>query len=267
MIKLITCDIDGTLLEEYSDPIDPRLFTLINKFYEKGVLFFATSGRQLYNLKKIFEPVKDKIGYIAENGAIVLHNDEVLHKSIIDVDLALDLSKKILEKDNVELFISSENTTYIMPKSKDFDEIIGNAIQNHTTKIKSFDEIDQDILKISLFYENGIDSELIEYFAKNYGHKFQHTTSGHTWYDFMNINTHKGTAIKILQNFIKVSSEETVAFGDNFNDIEMLSDAKYSYAMEQAPEEVKKVANYTCKSVIETLQKLYNDFFGENLND
>ncbi len=263
MIKLITCDIDGTLLQGYADQIEPELFELIEKFYEKGVLFFATSGRQLYNLQKIFAPVKDKIGYIAENGALVVYNNEVLYKSAIDVNLALELAQKILDRESTELFICGENTTYIMPKCKDFDELVGNEIQNHITIIKSFDEIDQDILKISLFYKKGIDNELIEYFSKDYGDKFQHTTSGHTWYDFMNINTHKGNAIKLLQEVIKVTSDETVAFGDNFNDIEMLSDAKYSYAMENAHEEVKKVANYTCKNVIETLKELYNKFFGE----
>ena len=124
MIKLITCDIDGTLLE---------LFELIEKFYEKGVLFFATSGRQLYNLQKIFAPVKDKIGYIAENGALVVYNNEVLYKSAIDVNLALELAQKILDRENTELFICGENTTYIMPKCKDFDELVGNEIQNHIT--------------------------------------------------------------------------------------------------------------------------------------
>lgn len=263
MIKLITCDIDGTLLQGYADQIEPELFELIEKFYEKGVLFFATSGRQLYNLQQIFAPVKDKIGYIAENGALVLYNNEILYKSVIDLNLALELSQKILDKNDTELFICGENTTYIMPKYEDFQDLVDNEIQNHITIIKSFDEIDQDILKVSLFYKNGIDNELIEYFAKDYGDKFQHTTSGHTWYDFMNLNTHKGNAIKLLQEVINVTSDETVAFGDNFNDIEMLSDAKYSYAMENAHEEVKKVANYTCKNVMETLKQLYNKFFGE----
>lgn len=261
MIKLITCDIDGTLLKEYKEPIDPELFVLIEKFYEKGVLFFATSGRQLYNLKQIFEPVKDKIGYIAENGAIIFYKDKILYKSVIDLELAKNLSKKILEKDDIELFICGEHTTYIMPKSKDFDNLIGNEIQNHITPIKHFDEINQDIVKVSFFYKEGINDEIIEDFVKDFGDKFQHTVSGHTWYDFMNLNTHKGNAIKILQNVINVSSEETVAFGDNFNDIEMLTDAKYSYAMEQAHDEVKKVANYTCSNVVETLKYLYNKFF------
>ena len=43
MIKLITCDIDGTLLKGYDDPIQPELFDLIEKFYKKNVLFFAAS--------------------------------------------------------------------------------------------------------------------------------------------------------------------------------------------------------------------------------
>lgn len=263
MIKLITCDIDGTLLQGYADPIKPELFDLIEKFYKKGVLFFATSGRQLYNLQKIFAPVKDKIGYIAENGAIIVHNNEILYKSAIDIELAKRLSQKILDKDSVELFICGEYTTYIMPKSEDFNELVGNEIQNHITVIKSFDEIDQDIVKISLFYKDGVNDKIIQYFVKDFGDKFQHTVSGHTWYDFMNLDTHKGNAIRMLQKVINVSSEETVAFGDNFNDIEMLSDAKYSYAMENAHEDVKKVANYTCKDVIETLKEIYNKFFSE----
>ncbi|WP_250278460.1 HAD family hydrolase [[Clostridium] colinum] len=263
MIKLITCDIDGTLLQSYSDPIDPELFTLIEKFYKKGVLFFATSGRQLYNLQKIFEPVKDKIGYIAENGAIVVHNDEILYKSPIDIELAKSLSKKILDKEGTELFICGEKTTYIMPKSKDFHKLIGNEEENHMTIIECFDDINQDILKVSLHYNEGLNDEIIQYFVKDFGNKFQHTVSGHTWYDFMNIDIHKGNAIKLLQKYINVSSEETMAFGDNFNDIEMLTDAKYSYAMEDAHEDVKKVAKYTCKNVVETLKKVYNDFFDE----
>lgn len=263
MIKLITCDIDGTLLKEFTDPIDPELFDLIEKFYEKGVLFFATSGRQFYNLRQIFDPVKDKIGYIAENGGMVIYKDNVLHKSAIDLELVHSLSKKVLEKEGVELFICGENTTYIMPKTKNSKDLSDAEMQSHTTFIETFDEIEEDIIKISLFCKDGVNNEIIKYFVNEFGEKFQHTVSGHTWYDFMNLNTHKGSAIKILQDAINVSSEETVAFGDNFNDIEMLTDAKYSYAMENAHEEVKKCAKYTCKNVVETLKDIYNNFFGE----
>lgn len=262
MLKLITCDIDGTLLKKYHDPIDEKLFKLIEDFYKKDVLFFATSGRQLYNLQQIFEPVKEKIGYIAENGALIVHNGKTIYKSAMDMDLVKELSNKILKKDNLELFICAKNTTYVIPKAKDFEKTVASQVVNHITPIKSLDDIKDDVLKVSLFNLNGINDDIISYFEKDFGHKLQHTVSGHSWYDFMNLNTHKGSAIKFLQQKINVSPQQTAAFGDNFNDIEMLLDAKYSYAMEDAHQQVKNVAKYTCTDVTQTLQQLYNKFFG-----
>ena len=61
MIKLITCDIDGTLIKDYSNELNNSLFELIKKFKEKGTLFVATSGRQLPNLKILFEPIANDI--------------------------------------------------------------------------------------------------------------------------------------------------------------------------------------------------------------
>lgn len=261
MLKLITCDIDGTLVKNYTDPINPKLFTLIEDFSKKGVLFVATSGRQLYNLKEIFAPVKDKISYIAENGAIIFHKNHMLFKSAIDLSLAKPLAEKILEKEGVELFLCGEETTYIKPKDEKFFNHVGKEIQNDITVINSFDDIKQDIVKISIFAKEGLTEDIINYFVKDFGKDFKHCVSGALWYDFMKPDTHKGNAIKILQKELNVSWEETASFGDNFNDIEMLSDAKYSYAMEDAHEDVKKVANYTCTDVVETLQELYNKFF------
>ena len=263
MIKLITCDVDGTLLEDYENKINPELFTLIDKFREKGVLFFAASGRQLYNLERIFAPVKDKIGYIAENGSIMVYENKVLHKSEIDRKLAKNISEKILNKEDAELFICCEKSTYVIPKSAKVERFITGDIPNKMTIIKSFDDIEEDILKVSFFYDKGINADIVDYFIKDFGDKLQHAKSGKDWYDFMNLNTHKGESIKILQKHLGISKEETVSFGDNFNDIEMLNDAKYSYAMENAHQDVKKHAKFICKDVVETLKELYRKFFGE----
>lgn len=262
MLKLITCDIDGTLLKKYDDPIDEKIFKLIEDFYKKDVLFFATSGRQLHNLQQIFAPVKEKIGYIAENGALIVHNGKTIYKSVMDIDLVKDLSNKILQKDDLELFICAKDTTYAIPKAKDFEKTVSPQVVNHMTYIKSLDDIKDDILKVSLFNLNGINDDIISYFEKDFGQKLQHTVSGHSWYDFMNLNTHKGSAINFLQQKINVLPQQTAAFGDNFNDIEMLLDANYSYAMEDAHQQVKNVAKNTCKDVTQTLQQLYNKFFG-----
>ena len=60
-----------------------------------------------------------------------------------------------------------------------------------------------------------------------------------------------------------ISPSECVAFGDGGNDIEMLKYCGESYAMANAPQEVKNAAKYTCPSnnddgVIITLEKIFS---------
>ena len=57
-----------------------------------------------------------------------------------------------------------------------------------------------------------------------------------------------GRGIHILQNKLGVSYDETMAFGDYLNDIEMLENAYYSYAMENAHPLAKRAANVSTGS-------------------
>lgn len=261
MIKLITCDIDGTLIKDYSKELNNSLFELIKKFKEKGTLFVATSGRQLPNLKILFEPIANDIGYISENGALIVYNNKIIYKSAIENTLAKKLAQKILNTPNLEALICCANTTYIVPKCQNFLNHIKNELKNDITVVNSLDDIKEEILKVSIYEKGKITSETLNPFIEEFGDKFKHTLSGLSWYDFMNCNTHKGSAIEILQKKLNISKDETAAFGDNFNDIEMLKDAKYSFAMEEAHKDVKKYAKYTCSCVETTLNELYNKFF------
>jgi len=69
----------------------------------------------------------------------------------------------------------------------------------------------------------------------------------------MNQNINKGIALEKLQKSLNILPEETMAFGDYMNDIEMLSKASYSYAMENAHPFVKEMASFEAAS---------NDSFG-----
>ena len=69
MIKLIASDIDGTLVENSTAVLHTEMFELIHKLSKEGVLFCAASGRQYQSIANMFEPVKDEIIFLAENGA------------------------------------------------------------------------------------------------------------------------------------------------------------------------------------------------------
>lgn len=261
MIKLINCDIDGTLIKNYGNEVDSKVIELIKKFKDKGVYFFATSGRQLPSLKYIFSEVQEDIGYIAENGALIVHENEVIFKSKMDRLAVKTICDKIIADEGLELFICGETATYIIPKNEEFSRAVMSKADNKMCIVSSVSEVEEDILKVSFCMRDGLTEKFISEFTKEFDDTFKHAVSGHMWYDFMNSNVHKGTAIKQIQEILNVKPEETVAFGDNFNDLEMLQDAGFSYAMADAHDDVKKVAKYTCEDVAEELEALYNRFF------
>ena len=79
---------------------------------------------------------------------------------------------------------------------------------------------------------------------KDFQDSFQVKVSGSKWMDITHPKADKGNAIKLLQKKLNIKKEESVAFGDYLNDIEMLNAVKYSYAMENAHPEIKKNAKY-----------------------
>ena len=74
------------------------------------------------------------------------------------------------------------------------------------------------------------------------------TLSGDMWLDCMAVGVSKGSAIRILQESLQIRPEETMAFGDQFNDIEMLGQAYYSFAVANARPEVKAAARFQADS-------------------
>ena len=64
-IKLIATDMDGTLLDS-KGRLNPEFFSVFEGLKDKGIMYVAASGRQYYNLLKLFNNVKDDIMFVAE---------------------------------------------------------------------------------------------------------------------------------------------------------------------------------------------------------
>ena len=75
--------------------------------------------------------------------------------------------------------------------------------------------------------------------------------AGEEWVDFMDASVDKGNALRYLQNYLGISKEETMAFGDNNNDIGMMLAAGESYAVETAVKEVKEAAGNICPGYLD----------------
>lgn len=257
MIKLIASDLDGTLLQNGSQSLGTEIFEIIKELKEYGIIFVAASGRQYANLRRLFEPVKDQIAYIAENGALVIYQDTILYKSVIDREIGEKILVDIRNREGCEILLSGMNTSYLEPKSQKYADHMKYIVKNNITVVSDILSVTEDYLKISVCEKEGIHKSS-QYFKDKWSDKVTVVTSGHEWLDMIGLNVNKGNAIQILQKKLGIIPIESMAFGDNYNDIEMLGAVEYCYAMENGVDKVKSICKYHTDSVEKTLSQVLN---------
>ncbi|MGN1061381.1 MAG: HAD-IIB family hydrolase, partial [Candidatus Coproplasma sp.] len=224
MVKLIASDLDGTLLPP-TKIMPEETFGLIKKFHSLGGVFAPASGRQLPNLLKLFEPVKDYIAIIAENGGLVWYKGEIIFADPTpanDIKRALDIIRA--EKDLYPV-VSCTNCAYIEDDYEEFTTIFKRSYSSYK-KVENLDDILGEVtaLKISVW-----DAQP----AAEHGGKvlppkikgLRTMVSGRDWLDVSVKDANKGKALKALMQALNVEKGDCVAFGDHMNDLEMLKES------------------------------------------
>lgn len=239
MVKFIACDLDGTLLLNGAQSVDKSAIQYIDRLVESGVIFAPASGRQITSLKRLFEPISNKLAYIAENGALVEYRGETIGKTPMDRKLALEIIEDVIAQPNCEVLVSGEHTAYIKPKSEEYHYRMTKVVNYHTTLVDKFTDIDEDILKIAVCDMSGIKNSK-DHFINKWSDRASVLVSGELYLDFMDSAVNKGRGIEQIQKYFGLKPEECMAFGDNYNDIAMLDKVYYSYVMEKAASDVKK---------------------------
>ncbi|MGH4050257.1 MAG: Cof-type HAD-IIB family hydrolase [Clostridium sp.] len=247
MIKLIATDMDGTLLND-KGKINKKIFDLIHSFNKKDIKFAAASGRFYSQLSKNFEKVNTDMIFIAHNGALIKHNHKgrTLYSNSInkeEIEHVLNLCPRLGE----EMFLAAENDAYtVNPSENMLNQFTFSQVP--VIVLKSFSELKIPIYKITYYMDGGINSSIVDYLKDKLDEKLEFVVSGDKWIDIMNKGISKGNAIKILQEKFDIEQKDTMVFGDYYNDLTMFKQAHYSYAMKNAPEDVKKHAKFITQS-------------------
>jgi hypothetical protein len=240
--------VDGTLLREGTDGINPEIFDVIRKLKEKGIIFAAASGRQYGSLRKLFAPVKNDILFIADNGSNVMCKGMEVRASVIEQTLLEDLIGKIREIDDCYIVISdSKGECYLERENEELDDFLINGYHYDVHHVEDVLKAPISIIKCAIYRKHNIE-EIAPYFMERYVKRLNVTISGEIWLDFMNLDSDKGHALRDIQKTMNILPEETMAFGDNMNDMGMLRAAGESYAVANAAEQVKAEAKHVAGS-------------------
>lgn len=245
---------DGTFLAPGARYPTAEDFEIIKKLQDDGYVFAAASGRPYDNLSYIFRPVADRMLFICENGAHVVYGGKNIVLSEIPRDLAMDVIDCILNMDEYcEVVVSTPEGYILIPKRM---QTVEEYLFNWNTRIRAVrtkEEIIDPIIKITLYMQDGITAEADSYIRGLWSEHFTCiASSGPCWIDLQNAD--KGSALTRSCEYLNIPLKQTAAFGDNYNDQEMLQAAGTAYAMEASPEDLKQIAGNTCSSVQEILR-------------
>jgi hypothetical protein len=233
MIKLIACDLDGTLLPP-TKIMPPETFELIESLAAKGIVFAPASGRQLPNLQKLFAPVLDKIAIIAENGGIVWYGGEIIYSDPTPSEDVMNALDTIAKVDNLYPLLSCADCAYYVSGYEKFTETVAKSYSNRK-RAESF----EDVVGSNVVYKISVwdDKPAAEHGGVVLPPMLPHLrvmVSGYDWLDVSAPLANKGKAMVALADKLGAAVNETVAFGDHMNDYEMLAASGRAYVPQNA---------------------------------
>lgn len=271
-IRLVASDLDGTLLQNGAQKLPPETCPLIHRLTQKGILFMAASGRQVDNLERLFDPVKSEISYLCENGCLGFFEGEMLFRAEMEESLGKEIIRTILERENSEVLLSGCHTSYIQPRIPlradgspfETDEWnlylsfyyhqMHDVVRNNVTVVPDILNTPEPYFKISVYEPGGITDE--DFYRERFSDRSTVVTSGNEWLDMMPKGVQKGTGLQRMLDVLGIAPEECMVFGDNYNDLEMMTMAGIPVAVENAKDEIKKVSRFTTPRVERVLEEL-----------
>lgn len=241
MVKLIVSDMDGTLLDD-NKILHDDFWEIFEELKKRGIYFVPASGRQYYNIYEYFKRIKEGLIILAENGSFILEDGKELYSKCLDKKDALELIEAGRKIPSANLIFCGKKKAYVESSLPEFIA----EVEKYYTKyeiVPDITKVDDEALKVTICDLTGAEKNSYPYFEK-YKKDFKVAVSGFVWVDITHIDSNKGTGLRVLQEKLGISKDETMVFGDYLNDWELMQQGKYNFAMENAHPKLKEIAGY-----------------------
>lgn len=253
MIKLITIDVDGTLVTPLKR-LTKENIAAIEKAKKAGIHIALVSGRPFHSMIDINKSLGlDKKGHftICQNGSYVF--DNFSQKPMFGTfQSPSDLVKvaKLLEHYRLDISAMDGENFYSNKKRANIYTKIDAKIHKMPIKTVDYENLPED-MKFGRFMLLGSKGEIkrfVENMPDEIKNNYYPVQTAPFLVEIMNKNTNKGYAISQMADKLGYKMEEVMAIGNEKNDIPMLEAAGFAVAMGNAVDELKKHADYITKS-------------------
>ena len=248
-LRLVVTDLDGTLLDD-AKRIPDDLWPLLDELGRRDIVFSPASGRQAATLLHQFGEAVPGLIVIAENGAVVARQGEILRTQPLAPDTAKAVlaRARALHSDGADLgvVLCSPEIAYVERSDERFLEQIRPYYYANTV-VDDLGAVDAEFVKVAVYDFAGIEdttAPAVEALSLD----AEVVVSGQHWLDVMTRGVDKSQAVRAVQQRLGVSPAQTMVFGDYLNDLGMLDTADWSYAVANAHQKILDAARYVAPS-------------------
>lgn len=263
MIKLIATDMDGTLLDGNGQIDRARFSAILDQLDAHDIPFVIASGNGMERLLKLCQGFEDRLIFVSDNGSRVVEKGETRVRHMLDRDLVAAILDYFRGSwGEVCLMLANDQTIFMQeganqPFAGSDLPIAPEQMQAFLDKVTFLADLsqlpaEQPIYKAGIWVEEGKVEVLTSTFNRAFEGRLTAVTSGYGSIDILPVGIHKAWGIEQVIQPLGITMAQVMAFGDSDNDLEMLAQAGYSYAMENATDRVKAVAKYRAPSHLDS---------------
>ena len=133
---------------------------------------------------------------------------------------------------------------YLRPCDRCYDAVYRN-FYNRIAYVSDLYTIDAAVDKFTIYLPKDNAQEVYEkVYGPRFGQELAVAVSGKCWIDVTNPGVTKGKAVERLSRLLDIPSGAMMAFGDTYNDIEMLEAVGYGFLMENGSLELRSRVPY-----------------------
>ncbi|MGP4068269.1 Cof-type HAD-IIB family hydrolase [Halobacillus sp. B29] len=241
--KIAFFDIDGTLLN-HQKQLPEETKEAIKELQNSGVYCAIATGRAPF----MYEEIREELGidsYVSFNGQYVIFEGEVVYKNPLSESYLEKLHEHAQENNHPMVFMNHET----MRASE----------QEHSHIEKSLGSLHFDYPQVDECFYKG--REIFQSLLFCQGGEIEDYRSVHKAFDYIRWHPYscdvlpgggsKAEGIKKMIEAAGLRIEDSIAFGDGLNDIEMLRETGTGVAMGNAVPEAKQVSDMVTTDVNE----------------
>ena len=260
--KLIFLDIDGTLTEPGKNVLPPSAVDAVCRARGKGHKVVLCSGRNYGMLFPVVQYGFD--GLIASAGGYIEYDSQVVY----DCPMTSQQQTKVMDifkESGIYRTIGGRNHSYTDEGFKEFlaentqseanSELLRWRIQiENELGIYPMSEYDGEPIYGMAFMSRGAErlKKPMQILQEEFDFCIQDEDAcGIVNGELSSKDFDKGKAVERLCDFLSISKENTIAFGDSMNDLEMLQAVEIGVCMANGSPSLLKIADMVCPSVTE----------------